>query len=416
MLEPTEIEFLSIERDSLKILADKLNIVGSLPVRLPFSDLAIEYVASVSKSILTNDWFRDYPEVLAVANWFKRSRLLELKKRFSESTPTEVLYTSRGLVFHIPPSNVDTIFIYSWFISLLCGNCNVVRLSNRISPVIVKCFEVISAVSKTHEFKPIRKANFFVRYEHEFEITSLISEFALCRVVWGGDDTVKKIRAIPLNPLATEICFPDRFSFSVIDALSFISLNTLGKQRLVKDFLNDAFWFSQLACSSPKAIFWIGQQDADLAQEEFWSLLQDQLRESDFKDGPPEIARRIEALFNFASEPLGIRLADKINSFPLVVESEKFSSSLRQIHSGRGLFLEMKVDSLAELSPLLSSKDQTISYFGISKTRWVDFISELRPRAGDRIVPIGKSLEFNTFWDGTDLIFQFCRAVSIVGN
>ncbi|MFC6804089.1 acyl-CoA reductase [Deinococcus caeni] len=37
----------------------------------------------------------------------------------------------RGLVFHVPPANVDTIFIYSWLMSVLAGNRNVIRLSSR---------------------------------------------------------------------------------------------------------------------------------------------------------------------------------------------------------------------------------------------------------------------------------------------
>src|SRR5229473_1854189 len=46
-------------------------------------------------------------------------------------TPGGVRRFPRGLVFHVPPANVDTIFVYSWALSALAGNRNVVRISPR---------------------------------------------------------------------------------------------------------------------------------------------------------------------------------------------------------------------------------------------------------------------------------------------
>ena len=43
----------------------------------------------------------------------------------------DALVFPRGNVFHLPPANVDTIFVYSWAISALAGNHNVVRISSR---------------------------------------------------------------------------------------------------------------------------------------------------------------------------------------------------------------------------------------------------------------------------------------------
>ena len=37
------------------------------------------------------------------------------------------LLLSRGVVFHIAPKNVDTIFVYSFVLSLLCANKNIIR-------------------------------------------------------------------------------------------------------------------------------------------------------------------------------------------------------------------------------------------------------------------------------------------------
>ena len=45
----------------------------------------------------------------------------------------------RGLVFHVPPANVDTIFVYSWALSALAGNPNVVRISSRSAGAADAC-------------------------------------------------------------------------------------------------------------------------------------------------------------------------------------------------------------------------------------------------------------------------------------
>ena len=47
--------------------------------------------------------------------------------------PQHALARPRGLVFHLPPQNVETVFLYSWALSYLAGNANIVRLPQEIS-------------------------------------------------------------------------------------------------------------------------------------------------------------------------------------------------------------------------------------------------------------------------------------------
>ena len=37
----------------------------------------------------------------------------------------------RGLLFHVAPSNVPTMFVYTYVIAILAGNANIIRLSTR---------------------------------------------------------------------------------------------------------------------------------------------------------------------------------------------------------------------------------------------------------------------------------------------
>ena len=82
-------------------------------------------------------------------------------------------------------------------------------------------------------------------------------------------------------------------------------------------------------------------------------------------------------------------------------------------HSGGGLFFSARVDRLGDLAPVLSRKDQTLTYFGFDLNELKEFALSLTGKAIDRMVPIGQALQFSRFWDGKDLLREFCRFVHI---
>ena len=57
-----------------------------------------------------------------------------------------------------------------------------------------------------------------VRYPAEKPINDALSAHAVVRVIWGGDDTVREVRASPLPPHASELTFPRKVSAAVIAA------------------------------------------------------------------------------------------------------------------------------------------------------------------------------------------------------
>jgi hypothetical protein len=64
--------------------------------------------------------------------------------------------------------------------------------------------------------------------------------------------------------------------------------------------------------------------------------------------------------------------------------------------------------------PELSKIDQTLTYFGIGREEFRDFLEKARPAGIDRIVPMGKSMDFALVWDGYDLIRQMSRRITIL--
>ena len=52
--------------------------------------------------------------------------------------------------------------------------------------------------------------------------------------------------------------------------------------------------------------------------------------------------------------------------------------------------------------------------FGVEQADFRKFLEETRPAGIDRIVPMGKSMDFSLIWDGYDLIRQMSRRVSML--
>ena len=82
------------------------------------------------------------------------------------------------------------------------------------------------------------------------------------------------------------------------------------------------------------------------------------------------------------------------------------------LHVGGGLFWEAHLPTLSDLTPLLDQRSQTISSFGIPESVWADWVQTEAPQI-DRIVPLGQALEFDTIWDGHDLLRDFTKLVAI---
>ena len=55
-----------------------------------------------------------------------------------------------------------------------------------------------------------------------------------------------------------------------------------------------------------------------------------------------------------------------------------------------------------------------MSYYGFNEDFLIDFIQNDTPQGIDRIVPIGKTMDFSLIWDGYDLIETLSRKIEII--
>src|SRR5277367_1343579 len=98
----------------------------------PFAPERVDLIASVADTLLGQRADASGPAA-HFAFWTRRAALTKLAASFAARVPQYALARPRGLVFHLPPQNVETVFLYSWALSYLAGNANIVRLPQAIS-------------------------------------------------------------------------------------------------------------------------------------------------------------------------------------------------------------------------------------------------------------------------------------------
>ena len=404
-------EFLAPKSDSVA-WQEKVHDLAKVRPLLPFTGRAIDFIDTVSRRILADPSARMWPEVLVVAHWMRKAHLRELEATFCAEQKVRL---ARGLVVHYAPSNVDSIFLYSWFISLLSGNSNLVRLSRKRGEQLDHLISRLNEVFELAEFKDLRERNLLVTYEHDDAINAEICSRCSVRVIWGGDQTVTALRRIALPPLATELAFADRFSLAAFRAAAVCACNEERFQHLVKRFYNDAFSFGQLACSSPRLIVWIGSgEEIAEAKRKFWTEVRHCLAVRQISYPAIVTINRITAAYAYAATSQAKSIAsDCVTEFPLRLQLQENANDYRALHCGGGLFLERDLPALEDLADSLTSKDQTLSYYGYDANELKQLVTQLPSRAIDRIVPIGQALDFSPTWDGVDMFKAFTRSVEI---
>jgi hypothetical protein len=377
----------------------------------PFSAQALAFVDALSARLLRAPESRAFPELMALGYWMRRANLERLRQDLVRRTG-DALLVPRGTVFHIAPSNVDTIFVYSWFLSLLTGNANIVRLSSKPSPQADALTGAIGEVLARPEHADIAARALLVRYAPDDAVSAELSAACDVRVVWGGDNTVRQIRAIPLPPTALEVAFSNKYSLALLHAARWLGADAQTRDGLAAAFYNDAYWFDQMACSSPRLVLWLGDDaTARAAAADFWPRLEAVIAARSQRLADIDYVNKRLAQDALAIEHGG-RIGQAGNNDLARVWLDVPALHVEH-HCGAGLFFESALASLDALRPLLNRTVQTLSYAGVTREELRTFVAAA-PLAGiDRMVPFGRALDFGPVWDGFDLLRVFMRELSI---
>lgn len=379
----------------------------------PFDDLIIEFLDGYSRLILTNIAVNRMPDIAALGFWLRKSNLIQIKaeNNYLFESPKFNL-SPRGNVFHIVPANVDTMFIYSMATSLLAGNKNIIRLSNRmLSQSVQQLIAMLKTLLQELKYRPLQNYISMIQYGYDDAINTWISNHVNVRMIWGGDNTIYTFKKYKGIARLKDVVFADRISLMVLKSSSILNLDEKSLQDFVKSFYNDSYTFNQMGCSSPQTIYFIGTSTENAC---LLTLLKTKVSDfvsahSDDFDMNSIASLKLNKLVDDAINcRINQQEGNNIIKFARLRSAEKVS----EYHGcGAGYFYSVFLDSITNLTMISNPKIQTISHFGFKSTE-LAYLKILSNNVGiDRIVPVGKALNFDYIWDGYNLIEELTSKV-----
>lgn len=374
-------------------VAPLLDEVRTAPPLEVGDERIVEFLGRFARALLAPAIARAHPELASLGFFLRRG---EIRRALDRLTGDE-LRLPRGLVFHVPPANVDTIFVYSWALSALAGNRNIVRLSSRSAGA---ADAVLDAMRAALSDEVVARSQRIITYDRDDSVTAALSAAADLRVLWGGDASVRSLRRFELAPHARDLTFPDRSSFAIISAEGWARATEDERRAAAEGFRNDVFWFDQAACASPRGVYWVGGSFAG----EFRALLAEVAR-GDVPEPAMAVQKRV-GVYGAAADGRVTRVAFDSAAVTTVEAPDVIRDWL-----GAGVLTHSTVRSLDELVPKVVRRDQTITHFGFSRAELTDFARKLS--GVDRLVPFGSALKFAPVWDGYDLLTEFTRMVTV---
>ncbi len=382
------------------------NKINDIPLK-PFSEIICSFLNDLSHVLRKCVKAKTQPDVQAFAFWIRKSNINRLKKR----AEIKQVRIGRGIVFHIAPSNVPTNFVYTLVFGMLSGNSNIVRVSSVNHPQVKILCDCINEVLKTN-YAELKKKVCIIRYNQNKDITDFFSSICNARVIWGGDSTIQEIRKSPIMPRTTEVTFADRFSFAIINPESIIIADEFEIKRLAQCFYNDTFLMDQNGCSSPHIILWkkLNGIETQKASTRFWEAIYD-VAKSKYNLDEAKVSNKFAKLYNYFAVNDNVIKFKKFDNLLYIVTLSKLSSSLDDFNGKFGLFYEYEFENYDAFSTLINEKIQTCAFFGFTREEIVDVIIKHSLKGIDRVVPFGKTLEIDLFWDGYDVIGNLSRVI-----
>jgi uncharacterized protein (UPF0332 family) len=268
----------------------------------------------------------------------------------------------------------------------------------------------INEVAKDSRFSSYLNRLFIVRYNKDSKKTDEFSKNCDVRVIWGGDQTIAQIRKSVISARAFDVTFADRYSFAIINADEYINENFVDK--IADSFYNDTYLFDQNACSAPHLVVWFGSvENIQKSKKRFWDALQRKIE--NYTISPILSVDKLTTLYLHGIESSSIKRVETSDNKLWRVQLSELTHGIENHKCVGGYFLEYDANSFNELKDIVNRRYQTLAYYGFKKEILIQLMREASFNGIDRVVPIGKTTDFDFIWDGYDLLSTLTRVCSI---
>ena len=375
----------------------------------PFSPNIVSFVNDLSEELKKDKKLNLFPDVASFSFFCRKANIQKIKKETLSSNEKRL---GRGVIFHVTPSNVPVNFAFSLLMGLLSGNVNIVKIPSKSFEQVTIIIDAINRLLLKNKHKSLAKRIILVNYDRKEEATKYFSLVCDVRLIWGGDNTINAVRKNNIPPRSFDITFADRYSLCIINSDIFI--NETSPEKIALKFYNDTYLFDQNACTSPHLVVWTGRKETvKEAQKIFWSNLYFIVNER-YALQPASVIDKLVQLYSQSIKMKNIQQINQKDNLLFRVKVDDLYKHIDQFKSDSGYFSEIYIKNMDHLEKIINRKYQTLSYYGFSKEKFLKMINKVMPLGIDRIVPIGRTMEFSFKWDGYNLIDVLSREIEIL--
>jgi len=317
-----------------------------------------------------------------------------------------------GVVGHWPAGNVEIQPILSMTCGLLGGNAALVRIPSALVDMTRLLMEKLV---ESDPGERLTRRIFMAAFDHRRkDLQEAMARVVDGAMIWGGEEAVLQIRALPFPHWTKIAVFGPRMSVAAMDAGAWS--NPEEQKAWCLRMARDVWQFDQQACSSPQVLFLEKRQGQ--STDQFLACLQ-RAFETENRAHP-----RSTIPAALTSEICQARASWLLNDpthravFPpgpdwtlLVGEG----SDIPQPTQGKTLTV-LEVDDLLEAVSKFDGNMQTLGLGMANAEKELELALLAGKKGVDRIVKLGRMHVFVPPWDGVDLIRPMVRIVRHVSS
>jgi hypothetical protein len=312
-----------------------------------------------------------------------------------------------GVVGHWAAGNVEIQPILSMTCALLGGNAALVRVPGRLVD-LTRC--LMEKLVQSEQGELLTRRIFGATFDHRRQdLQEAMARSVDGAMIWGGEEAVLQIRALPFPHWARFAVFGPRISVAAMDAGAWSNLQE--QESWCRRIARDVWQFDQQACSSPQVLFL--EKGTIQSTVQFLPVL----RRAFEVENEAHPRRTISAALTSAicQARASWLLKDTTNQalFPKGPDWTLLfghGTDFPQPTQGRTLTV-LEVDSLFDPVSKFDGNVQTLG-LGMADPEKERELARLAGRRGvDRVVKLGRMHVFVPPWDGVDLIRPMVRMV-----
>lgn len=382
--------------------------------RKPFDELVCVFLDELSAVLREDKEARNFADIMTLAFWIRKGNIKKKKDEYEKRQGNKFVI-GRGIVFHIAPSNIPVNFMYSYLFGLLAGNSNIVRVSTKEFPQVECICRILGDLLDDEKFESIKKMTSIIRYKRNKEITDQYSLNCNVRIIWGGDNTIADIRNSPIPPRSLEITFGDRYSFGILSVKAILQADDKEIKQLAQSFYNDTYLMDQNACSTPHLLYWrldgFSEENIGGAKKKFWEAVVEVAEKYDLAD--IKVSEKFENICEIIMENNIIKRVIRYNNILYICDLKKLKKKFTLPIGKFGIFYQMDFENFNEIKYFINERVQTCAYYGVNANGILEWLLQNHFVGIDRVVPFGKTLDIDIYWDGYDIINQLSRIVEM---